>query len=258
VKVEIIHALLDLNRQFYQTFAESFSATRQRLQPGVQRILSELPPDARVLDLGCGNGELWRTLQQRDYVGGYVGIDFSPELLAIAAQQHNASGTEKIGETSPEFLIADLATLDWDDWLRTNLQENRAWPTDAQFDWVLAFAVLHHLPGVELRRQVLAKVRGLLPSGGRFTASVWQFQNSPRLRQRIQSWEIIGLNPSEVDPDDYLLDWRAGGSGLRYIHQFSSEELTELAGSAGFEVIEEFHSDGETGDLGMYQTWKAP
>ena len=36
--------LLDLNRQFYQAFALPFSATRQRLQPGVLRILEEHQP----------------------------------------------------------------------------------------------------------------------------------------------------------------------------------------------------------------------
>jgi hypothetical protein len=35
-----ISLLLDLNRQFYQTFAIPFSATRHRLQPGVLRILT--------------------------------------------------------------------------------------------------------------------------------------------------------------------------------------------------------------------------
>jgi hypothetical protein len=35
--------LLDLNRQFYQTFALPFSATRQRLQPGVRHVLASLP-----------------------------------------------------------------------------------------------------------------------------------------------------------------------------------------------------------------------
>jgi hypothetical protein len=31
----------------------------------------------------------------------------------------------------------------------------------------------------------------------------------------------VGLSANDVDPGDYLLDWRSGGEGLRYIHHFS-------------------------------------
>ena len=59
---DTIQRLLALNYQFYQTFAAPFSATRQRLQPGVLRLLPAIPETARLLDLGCGNGELARQL----------------------------------------------------------------------------------------------------------------------------------------------------------------------------------------------------
>jgi len=51
-----VNRLIELNRQFYQTFAGAFSATRQRIQPGVRRQIEQLPANARLLDLGCGNG----------------------------------------------------------------------------------------------------------------------------------------------------------------------------------------------------------
>jgi hypothetical protein len=77
------------------------------------------------------------------------------------------------------------------------------------------------------------------------------------LRERIQSWELIGLSPGDVEPGDYLLDWRSGGTGLRYVHHFNEEELSRLAQESGFDVIETFYSDGEGGKLGLYQVWKA-
>ena len=48
--------LVELNRKFYADFGESFSATRQRIQPGVRKIISGLEGTERILDLGCGNG----------------------------------------------------------------------------------------------------------------------------------------------------------------------------------------------------------
>ena len=235
----VAQRLIELNRQFYQTFAGPFSATRQRLQPGVLRILERLPLDADILDLGCGNGELWRALDRAGLRGRYVGLDFSPRLLSIASSQQ----LETSGRAS--FLIADLAEPGWDVHLPV-----------ASFDFILAFAVLHHLPGRELHRQVLARIHSRLAPGGLFILSVWQFLNSPRLAARIQPWERIGLNPEQVDPGDYLLDWRQGGSGLRYVHQFDSVELKGLARASGFNVLEEFRSDGANGHLGLYQVWQ--
>jgi tRNA (uracil-5-)-methyltransferase TRM9 len=228
--------LLELNRQFYQTFAAQFSATRQRLQPGVTRTLEQIDISADVLDLGCGNGELARQLARRGSSGTYTGLDFSPALL-----EHASAGQP----SNFRFLQVDLSRPDWD----ASLQAG-------QYDAILAFAVLHHIPGKDLRLQLLNNVRSLLLDGGRFIHSEWQFLNSPRLKARIQPWEAIGLSESDVDPGDYLLDWRQGGVGLRYVHHFSEAELMELAEATGFRITESFFSDGENSHLGLYQIWR--
>ncbi len=231
-----ISRLLELNRQFYQTFALPFSATRQRLQPGVIKILEQISPEDDLLDLGCGNGELARELARSGHQGSYTGLDFSPTLLEQA----------RVGQPDHfRFVLADLSSPAWD----ADLAGSR-------FDAILAFAVLHHLPGVEMWLKLLQTARRLLEPNGRFIHSEWQFLNSPRLAARVQNWEMVGLSDSDVDPGDYLLDWRQGGSGLRYVHHFSEAELIELASRAGFRVVESFLSDGETHNLGLYQVWK--
>ena len=78
--------LLDLNRKFYQTFALQFSATRQRLQPGVMHVLDQISSLENVLDLGCGNGELGKELLRRGHQGYYIGLDSSVEFLKIAQE----------------------------------------------------------------------------------------------------------------------------------------------------------------------------
>jgi 2-polyprenyl-3-methyl-5-hydroxy-6-metoxy-1,4-benzoquinol methylase len=234
---DTVSKLISLNRQFYQTFAVQFSTDRMRLQPGVRRILERLTEGTSILDLGCGNGEFARSLARRGHKGIYVGLDFSLELLEIAR-----AGLEEQGHF--HFNPADLSTPDWD----------AALP-GAPFDCILAFAVLHHLPGADLHRQILDKVHKLLIPGGRFIHSEWQFLNSPRLRARIQPWETIGLTAAHVDPGDALMDWRHGGYGLRYVHHFSEPELAALAAETGFTIVETFSSDGEGGDLGLYQEW---
>lgn len=241
MKSEISNQLIELNRQFYQTFAQPFADTRQRLQPGVKRLLAEVPPQSRVLDIGCGNGEFGRNLIASGRARAYLGLDFSAALLQAAS----ASLVTETGTAKFEYLYFDLAGSDWE-----------IVQTRGPFDLAVAFAVLHHLPGEELRLRTLCNIRRCLSSSGLFFHSEWQFLRSPRLRARIQPWEMIGLSADQVDEGDYLLDWRRGGSGLRYVHHFTPNELASLAERSGFQIRQTFFSDGETHDLSIYQVWE--
>jgi tRNA (uracil-5-)-methyltransferase TRM9 len=228
--------LVELNRQFYADFGKNFSATRQRIQPGVRKILSTLAGMERILDLGCGNGELARTLAQAGFHGTYLGLDFSLPLLTDAKLQPEGF--------SATFQVADLTINDWADSLLTN-----------HYSLIIAFAVLHHIPGIDMRRSILQKVHGLLGPNGKFTHSNWQFLNSEKLKARIQPWSAANLSAVDVDEGDYLLDWRGGGTGLRYVHHFSAQELSQLAAETGFRVEHIFLSDGAGENLGLYQVW---
>jgi SAM-dependent methyltransferase len=241
-----IQKLLELNREFYQTFAVHFSTTRMRIQPGVAAILDKINPQANILDLGCGNGVLAKRLSQIDHKGQYVGLDSCPELLEIARMKLKPL-------TNFTFLQGDLATGDWD------IQVRRFAETvleAGKFDLVTSFATIHHLPGSALRKNLLKKIYTLLTESGRLIHSNWQFLNSERLRKRVQPWDLTDISPEEVDSGDYLLDWRQGGKGLRYVHHFSEDELASLAEETGFRVLESYLSDGEGGNLGLYQVWE--
>jgi 2-polyprenyl-3-methyl-5-hydroxy-6-metoxy-1,4-benzoquinol methylase len=239
MKPEITQRLIELNKKFYTDFGESFSVTRGRIQPGVRRVLDSLNGDETLLDLGCGNGELARTLARDGHRGAYLGLDFSLPLLSDA---------ESVPEGfSAEFREADLIQLSVD---------SGQWSVTGGWSLITAFAVLHHIPDQNLRLDILKTIRELLSPSGRFIHSNWQFLNSPRLRNRVQEWSAASLTKSDVDKNDYLLDWRSGGAGLRYVHHFSEDELASLAESAGFTIIETFYSDGKEGNLAIYQEWR--
>jgi len=239
----VIERLLEINYQFYQSFASEFSETRRRIQPGVLRVIDKLPHCIRVLDLGCGNGELASELKKRTLSGIYTGLDFSQDLLHIAS---SAAGSSPVsGSLDIHFLIGDISNRGWSRILR-----------GSNYEQILAFAVIHHVPGKSRRNLLIQEAADLLSIKGYFYISVWQFLNSDRLRERIIPWEAVGMEAEMVEEGDYLVDWRRGGSGLRYVHVFTPSELQELATSNGFQVMDEFYSDGHGGRLGLYQIWR--
>lgn len=211
----------------------------------MRKALASLPMDVNILDLGCGNGSLAAYLIQQCYRGSYTGVDFSTDLLkatVVPAGSFSGGSGLKI-----QFIDASLSEPGWEKTI-----------SPKTYSQIFTFAVLHHIPGKEMRLSILEKIRGLLDPGGCFILSNWQFLNSPRLASRIQPWSRVGMDPSALDGGDYLLDWRAGpdADGLRYVHCYSSEELRALAKESGFVVVEEYTSDGREGNLGLYQVWK--
>lgn len=248
MKAEVIAKLRHLNQEFYQRFSNSFSATRQRVQPGVDRVLQEVPQSAQWLDIGCGNGNLAAKWASQSRKGIYYGIDFSQKLLEDAKK--NIKNVALPNDLKIQFLLIDFLESDWLDRLPHVL-----------WDGVSMFAVLHHVPSRALREKLCASIRKILATGKPFYLSVWQIQNSQRLLSRIQPWRAVGIDENEVEEGDILMDWRALTSwdtrrrGLRYVHVFTAQELEELARGAGFKVVDSFYSDGKEGNLALYQKW---
>ena len=235
MKKETIEKIVELNSQFYQKFGEQFSATRGRIQLGVRKVLEGIGRDLSILDLGCGNGEFARQLADAGHAAPYLGVDFSLPLLKDAM---------RVPEHFPaNFLELDLTSGDWSQIPNT-------------YSLITSFATLHHIPGEETRLRILENIYQRLAPNGQFIFSNWQFLNSERLRKRIQNWNVVNINESDLDEDDYLLDWRRGGTGYRYAHQYSEEELARLAEMSGLKVVDTFYSDGATGNLGLYQIWE--
>lgn len=228
--------LLRLNRAFYDRFAVEFSGSRTPNQPGWQRLLDYLPARGRLLDVGCGNGRLAHLLHQQARPVDYVGVDSSAQLLALARANAEALAIPS------QFVEADVSAAGWEQKLPAG-----------SYDSVVALALLHHLPGWQRRRDLLAQLAGLLLAGdGVLALSTWQFLNEARLRRKVVDWSAAGLAPEQVEPGDYLLDWQRGGSGLRYCHLVDEAELAGLAASAGLRVQALFYDDGRNKNLNLF------
>ena len=239
---DTVDRLLALNRAFYAAFARSFAASRPVSDPALVCILPYIPPRASVLDVGCGNGRLALLLDQERSGARYVGVDLVSELIEVAR-----ADTRQLTSVSAEFHVVDVARPGWTSSLMSAIR-----PSSSVFDTVVALAVLHHIPSFDLRLDVLREISGLLEQGGRLILSTWQFLDSPRMRRKIVDWAGVGIPEAALEPGDYLLDWKRGGSGLRYCHLVDEEEVRRLAAGGGFQVRETFRAGGREGNLSLF------
>ena len=223
---QLVKRLLDLNREFYARFARDFSDTRAAERANVEPIMPYLTNGVKVLDVGCGNGRIAGRLDREAFQLTYVGIDVTSELIEIA-------GGRRFDNLTAEFHRLDITTPGWTETLRPR----------APFDLALILAVLHHLPGIELRCAVLRQLRTLLRPGGTLILSNWQFMHDERLRNKIVSWQQLGIDETGLETGDTLMDWKRGGTGYRYVHLLTEAEIQTLAGDSGFQVIRQFYAD---------------
>jgi SAM-dependent methyltransferase len=233
---ETIERLLALNRRFYTSFAEHFAASRSVSDPALTSILPYLPSNATILDVGCGNGRLALLLDQERPGSTYVGVDAIPELIEEARAQAG-----QLPQTDIAFRVVDVTRPNW----TANLPH-------APFDCVVVLAVLHHIPDFDLRARVLRVVAGVLNPRGYAILSTWRFLAHARMRRKIVDWDEVGIDEGQLEPGDYLLDWKRGGRGLRYCHMVDEEEMERLAAASGFIVRETFRAGGREGDLSLF------
>ena len=226
---EVIEHLLNINRQFYREFSRSFAETRNRPQPGFDKLLSHLPQEPfNMLDVGCGEGRLGRFFSEKSPLASYCGVDFSEDLITIAENQ--LPGNYFIRDFSTEGCLSDLG----------------------QFDVIACLATLQHVPDIKRRSRLMVELASHLEDGGCIFLSTWQFLSSARQRRKIVEWPAVGISSNAVEDDDYLLTWSRDGSGLRYVCSIDSTEIKDIANHVGLSIVHQFRSDGKEGDLNLY------
>jgi SAM-dependent methyltransferase len=109
----------------------------------MEQLVSRLPADARVLELGCGNGiPDTKALAQRFRVKG---VDISPEQVRRA----------RANVPEAEFVVGDFTSLEIE---------------PSSYDAVAAFYSFNHVPR-DLLASLLDDIRSWLSPGGLFLAA---------------------------------------------------------------------------------------
>jgi SAM-dependent methyltransferase len=228
---QTIYLLNQLNRQFYQTTASAFDASRHAPWQGWHQLLPFLsesrPNPLRVWDVGCGNGRFGLFLaQQLGPTFHYTGWDNSPYLLDRAHSALKEQGIEYQLQTA-DVVEADVQP-------------------PGTYDLIALFGVLHHIPSVALRHKLIHALLEALTPQGQLWLSTWAFYELERFRARVIAWEDARVPPEyqtlDLEAHDYLLDWRSDPPpALRYCHYVSSQEASNLLNSAS--VVGQFSAD---------------
>lgn len=171
----------DAVRRAYDRIAETYAAERSAdaaAAARLDRLVADLPTDARILDAGCGQGApVLATLAGETTA---VGLDFSGEQLRLA--------TENAPEAS--LVRGDMTSLPF---------------RGESFDAVTALHSLIHVPLSE-HRTVLEEFARVLVPGGLLLLTEgyeeWIGENPDWLGSGVEMrWEIAGLEATRDDLD---------------------------------------------------------
>jgi demethylmenaquinone methyltransferase/2-methoxy-6-polyprenyl-1,4-benzoquinol methylase/phosphoethanolamine N-methyltransferase len=138
--------------------------------------LAKVKAGDKVLDVGCGTGNLTLTAKTATGTSGAVyGIDASPEMIDVARKKAKQAGSD---------VVFDVGLI-----------EKIAFP-DATFDVVINRLVIHHLPD-DLKRKGFAEIFRVLKPGGHFLLADFKPPSNPVLNHLTSV--LIGSHMMQTD-----------------------------------------------------------
>jgi ubiquinone/menaquinone biosynthesis C-methylase UbiE len=153
---------------FYDAIVWLLSLGKQAIREATIE-LAQIKSGDRVLDVGCGTGDLTMAAKTlAGPTGQVVGTDASPKMIDMARRKATRAGVEVT--------------------FQTDLIENMTFP-DNQFDVVLSSLMMHHLPD-DLKRAGIAEIYRVLKPGGRLLIVDMESSSSGSVFQRFSDLMI--------------------------------------------------------------------
>lgn len=208
--------ILSKTKKDYNIIASHFSEKRKFFWRELRPFLSFVKVKNKVLDVGCGNGRLYRELKDKKI--DYLGIDFSKKMLEIAKKNNPGA----------KFRLGDLT-------------KEEAWQGLKDFDICFCLAVLHHFPTPREQLKVLKNAYKALKNNGLLVISVWNLWQKRfwGLHFKQLPWKVInGFKFKWLLISYKVSDGRKVIKKVdRFYYCFGRKELEKIVKKTGFIII---------------------
>ncbi|GLV57937.1 hypothetical protein KDH_47720 [Dictyobacter sp. S3.2.2.5] len=198
---------------------------KQGLTASEAWLLQSLPPQGKILDIGCGAGRASIEVARRGL--DVVGVDVSPGLV------DSARAAAVAAKVSAQFLC---------------MEDGRTLPfSNSSFDAALAFKVYCYLPSQASRLTYLAEVfRVLRPGASLFLTSYIVPDDMFYSYVDDETHALTAALFDSLEPGDTF------ASGQGYVHWFTSAGLKEELSRSPFQ-LDLFQDDEEVGGNGLHR-----
>ena len=193
----------------YDSIASHFSDTRFNAGPFLKELAYGLDEDAKILDIGCGNGRLVEVVPKRI---SYIGVDVSVNLLEKAKELYS--------ERQNDFKKFDGVELPFE---------------DNSFTHIYMLASFHHMPK-PLQVHFIKECKRVLMPEGRIIVTLWHLWRKPFLKYLYKSFAGKFLS-RDLDLFDIYVPWKNKEGEIlcrRYFHMFRKNEIKRLFENTGF------------------------
>jgi len=168
-------------------------------------LLSHIPKDSYVLDIGCGDGRNIENMLAA--TKNIVGLDNDPKAVVDAKKRLADVPSVQIVQGSAFDLFFD----------------------DETFDAVTLMVTLVNFE--DMKATALGEMKRVMKKGGKVLMSVYS-ENA--FNERLKMYKTLGATIVDTDGSKVIFD---GPVGSRVSEQFSKDEIAALAKEAGLTVL---------------------
>ncbi|MBT8437928.1 MAG: methyltransferase domain-containing protein [Gammaproteobacteria bacterium] len=207
---------------------EEYSSKRQAYLDAVDElVIEQLGADARLLDIGSGDGRRLAKIKQRVGLSEIVAVEPSAEMARICEKNVGGSVHQEYGENLDQLDIGkfDVATALWN--------------------------IFGHIPDSSARLKTLINIRQKLKPDGRLILDV----NNRHNALAYGKWTVFlrrlidGFNFKESRGDAHY-DWQIGDKTFAASgHLFAPAEIEQLFAQSGYEIFNRYSVNYASGEV---------
>ena len=224
MNLQTAQQIIAINQRSYQNMAEDFSDSRSFSWQEVKQTLKKYIKDGdKILDLGCGNGRLLKSLDGFSDLD-YIGLDNCSKFIS----NNQKMISKKQSKLRIKFINDDILNL-------AQFKEN-------EFNAIFMIASFHHIPSNKLRERVMADLSRILKPGGFLIMvnwNLWQIgakKSFWRYNWKNKSKGIKKISSKDLGLRDIITFWQ--NKYPLYYYAFTKKDLKKIFKKFNFKVLE--------------------